>query len=264
MIRESVSFDRAADFYDETRGAPPHIAQALTDALLAGLRKTGTDRVLEIGIGTGRVARPLAERGIRVTGFDIAPRMVEKLRDQLTPQHVSPDISFGDATALPVTDASFMAVLGAHVLHLVSSLDGAVAEIRRVLGEGGVYLSPYQRYAGDNPWTAEINKWEELIAESGYVPLQRPREADINAALTAALGDGHMHIYATGEERWTPRQQFERVRDRIDSWSWDYPDDVFKKTLTKLELWYPSQYPDIEREYAQNVEYVLVVWGREA
>ena len=263
MTRESVSFDRAADFYDATRAVPPHVANALTEALLAELEKSGTDRVLEIGVGTGRIARPLAERGIRVTGFDIAPRMVAKLREQLTPQHVEPDISLGDATALPVRDGSFRAVLGAHVLHLVASLDGAVAEIKRVLGREGIYLSPYQRYAGESPWAAEWNKWNELIAESGYVPRKRQGEAEINASLSEALGSADLRVYATHEERWTAGQQLQQIRDRIDSWSWQYPDDVFERTLAKLEDWYPSQYPDMDRAYAQTVEYVLVVYGRD-
>lgn len=36
--------------------------------------------VLELGIGTGRIALPLAERGLRVDGIDISPQMVERLR----------------------------------------------------------------------------------------------------------------------------------------------------------------------------------------
>ena len=187
-MSESVSFDRAAEFYDETRADPPHVANALTEALLAELEKAGADRVLEIGIGTGRIARPLAERGIRVTGFDIAPRMVAKLREQLTPQHVAPDVSFGDATALPVKDVSFRAALGVHILHLVSSLEGAVAEIKRALAPGGVYLSPYLRFS-DEPWRAGFAKWDELVAQRDFVPRHRPREAEINAAVSRALGE---------------------------------------------------------------------------
>jgi ubiquinone/menaquinone biosynthesis C-methylase UbiE len=264
MTSQSVSFDRAAEFYDETRADPPHVANALTEALLTELGKAGADGVLEIGIGTGRIARPLAERGIRVTGFDIAPRMVAKLREQLTPQHIEPDVSFGDATALPVKDASFKAVLGVHILHLVSSLEGAVAEIRRALAPDGIFLSPYQRPVGESPWKAEWEKWEELISESGYVPRKRSGEAEINAALTEALGSSELRVYATREERWTADQQLQRIRDRIDSWSWQYPDDVFESTLAKLEDWYPSRYPDMDQEYAQTNEYVLVVFRRHA
>ena len=40
-------------------------------------------RVLELAIGTGRVAVPLAERGVPVTGIELSPHMVEQLRTKV-------------------------------------------------------------------------------------------------------------------------------------------------------------------------------------
>lgn len=47
-------------------------------ALLSDLARGG--RVLELGIGTGRIAIPLKEKGIDIYGIDASPSMVEKLR----------------------------------------------------------------------------------------------------------------------------------------------------------------------------------------
>jgi SAM-dependent methyltransferase len=262
MTRESVSFDRAAEFYDETRADPPPVANALTDALLVELEKAGTGRVLEIGIGTGRIARPLAERGIRVTGLDIAPRMVAKLREQLAPQHLTPDISLGDATALPVKDASFRAALGVHILHLVGSLEGAVAEIARALAPGGVYLSPYLRFSNE-PWRPGFAKWDELVAKRDFVPRHRPREAEINAALSRALGEPTTTVYATDIDKTTPREHLQRFRDRVDAWSWGYPDEVFAEILEEFESWYPSQYPELDVESGARIEHTLTKWRKD-
>jgi SAM-dependent methyltransferase len=76
---ESTSFDPVAPFYDESSG-PEFSAQAIraTVDLLAEL--AGSGRVLELGIGTGRIALPLAARGISVTGIDASQGMVEQLR----------------------------------------------------------------------------------------------------------------------------------------------------------------------------------------
>jgi ubiquinone/menaquinone biosynthesis C-methylase UbiE len=260
-MSSSVSFDRAAEFYDETRADPPHVANALTEALLAELEKARVDRLLEVGIGTGRIARPLAERGIRVTGFDIAPRMVAKLREQLTPQHIEPDISFGDATALPLRDASFKAALGVHILHLVSSLESAVAEIRRVLAPGGLYLSPYLRFEEER-WRRGFNKWDELVAKAKYTPRHRPREAEINAALSQALGEPTVTVYATDIDRTTPREHLQRFRDRVDAWSWGYPDDVFAELLAEFEAWYPTQYPELDEPFGSKMEYTLTTFRK--
>lgn len=69
--------DRIADIYDDFY--PTRIRQddRATDAL-AELADGG--RVLELGIGTGRMALPLAARGLEVHGIEASVRMLEKLR----------------------------------------------------------------------------------------------------------------------------------------------------------------------------------------
>jgi SAM-dependent methyltransferase len=70
--------DRIASIYDEmfegkfdTEGAVSFLAEL-----------AGTGPALELGIGTGRVALPLAERGVEVHGIDASESMVEKLRSK--------------------------------------------------------------------------------------------------------------------------------------------------------------------------------------
>ena len=67
--------ERVADLYDELYGAldPGPAASFLADLAGAG-------PALELGIGTGRVALPLKERGVEVHGIDASPAMVERLR----------------------------------------------------------------------------------------------------------------------------------------------------------------------------------------
>ena len=71
--------DRIAEIYDAT-----HVVQQLpteqTVAFLAEL--AGSGPALELAIGTGRVALPLAERGVEVHGIDGSEAMVEKLREK--------------------------------------------------------------------------------------------------------------------------------------------------------------------------------------
>ena len=73
----SVYGDRIADVYDD-RGAALDPTDAV--ATLAGL--AGAGPVLELGIGTGRLALPLAERGLDVHGIDASEAMVERLREK--------------------------------------------------------------------------------------------------------------------------------------------------------------------------------------
>src|SRR5215469_8515120 len=76
----SLSFDRVASQYDDTRGYP----QIASDAIAEGMMRFGPlargATALEIGAGTGRIALPLLERGVNITGADISERMTERLR----------------------------------------------------------------------------------------------------------------------------------------------------------------------------------------
>jgi SAM-dependent methyltransferase len=66
---------RHADTYDEHTDRPD---TPLTVAVLDRLAEGGP--VLELAVGTGRVALPLAARGLRVDGVEISPEMVARLR----------------------------------------------------------------------------------------------------------------------------------------------------------------------------------------
>jgi SAM-dependent methyltransferase len=69
--------ERIADIYDEWHAELDPSQAVATLAELAG-----GGRALELAIGTGRIALPLAERGVEVHGIDISEAMVAKLREK--------------------------------------------------------------------------------------------------------------------------------------------------------------------------------------
>ncbi len=60
----------------------------------------GSGPALELGIGTGRIALPLAARGIRVDGIDLSPAMVEQLRARPGGDRLA--VTIGDLAEVPV------------------------------------------------------------------------------------------------------------------------------------------------------------------
>jgi ubiquinone/menaquinone biosynthesis C-methylase UbiE len=132
-----VSFDRAARYYDATRGLPGEVVKELGDVLASEL--DNTQLCLEIGVGTGRIALPLAGRGIEMIGADLAPAMLTRLVTNSGGSRPFPLVT-ADVTALPLCDTSVGAVLGCHILHLIPEWQSALDEACRVLRPGGLLL----------------------------------------------------------------------------------------------------------------------------
>jgi len=90
--------EESAEIYDDTPRGDEAAAVEFLHAL------AGTGPVLELAIGTGRIALPLAARGVRVDGIDISPAMVARLRAK--PGGDAITVTTGDFAAVPV-DGSF-------------------------------------------------------------------------------------------------------------------------------------------------------------
>ncbi|MCM4082554.1 class I SAM-dependent methyltransferase [Paractinoplanes hotanensis] len=119
------SFGPAAETYE--RGRPSYPAQAL-DWLLPG----GRPRVVDLGAGTGKLTRQIAERGLPVTAVEPSAGMLDQLRLAVPEVPAVP----GSAEQIPLPDASADAVLVAQAWHWVDPV-AAVPEIARVLSPGG-------------------------------------------------------------------------------------------------------------------------------
>lgn len=181
-MSQSVSFDQAAGYYDRTRAIPDSVMAQLIAVIVAQLPPDET--CLEVGVGTGRIALPLVDAGVRIMGVDISSEMLGKLVAKK--RGAWPQVAIADATRLPFGDATFGSAIASHVLHLIPRWKDAVAEVRRVVRPGGVFLvsrggrdrSPWlhevtRRFfveAGDPPWppgAASIDEVDVLMGEQG-------------------------------------------------------------------------------------------------
>jgi len=131
-VKRSVTFDRVADRYDETRGGEERgrLLAAEIDPLLDRGRP-----VLEVGIGTGLVALGLRELGHRVVGVDLSAPMAARAAERL-----GPVVALGDAARLPVGDAALDQAYSVWLLHLVGDRQAVLREVARILRPGGRYV----------------------------------------------------------------------------------------------------------------------------
>ncbi len=125
----SIPFDRAAGYYDETRGLSA-AGMRRTIATLAG-ECEGRGRVLEVGVGTGQVALPLHDRGVELVGLDLSRPMMDRLVEKMGPDRRIPLVQ-GDATRLPFAPGVFGLAYLRWVLHLIPAWMIAIEELVRV------------------------------------------------------------------------------------------------------------------------------------
>lgn len=134
----SLAFDRVADEYDATRGLPPGVPEQVAALFVQAGGLAPDARVLEVGIGTGRIALPLAAHVDAVVGVDLSAPMLARLRAKRAGARVWP--VRGDATRIPFADARFDAAVAVHVFHLIPGWRDVLRELARVLRPGGALL----------------------------------------------------------------------------------------------------------------------------
>jgi SAM-dependent methyltransferase len=132
--------ERVAATYDERSAGmfDPAVVTPVVD-LLAGL--AGRGRALEFGIGTGRIALPLAERGLTVAGIDSSEAMVARLRDK--PGGGDLEVAVGDFASTRVGGGFALVYLIFNTISNLVTQDDQVACFENAaahLGRGGRFV----------------------------------------------------------------------------------------------------------------------------
>ncbi|RCG33135.1 class I SAM-dependent methyltransferase [Sphaerisporangium album] len=122
-------WDAAAAAFDEEpdHGLRGQRTRAAWDRLLRAWAPPAPADVLDVGCGTGSLSVLLATAGHRVTGVDLAPRMIEQARAKLAVAELTGRFLVGDAAAPPTGGERFDLLL---CRHLVWTLPDPQAALR--------------------------------------------------------------------------------------------------------------------------------------
>ncbi len=104
----------------------------------------GSERVLDLGCGTGNAALLAAARGATVTGVDPAPRLLEIARARAVDHGVDITFARGEAAALPMESGSVDVLLSVFGVTFAADPGAAAAEMARVTApRGRIVLSAW-------------------------------------------------------------------------------------------------------------------------
>ena len=159
--------ERVAASYDESEADSfdPAVVEAIVDFLV---ENAGGGRALELGIGTGRIALPLAQRGVPVEGIELSKAMAARLRAK--PGGEDLRVAIGDFATATVEGSFSLVYLVFNTIMNLTTQAAQVACFRNV----AAHLEPGGRFV-----------IEVMIPELRRLP---PGET--------------FHVFAGGEDRW--------------------------------------------------------------
>jgi SAM-dependent methyltransferase len=176
--------ERIAEVYDDCYGDCEEATVNLVVELAGG------GRALELGIGTGRVALPLAARGVAVHGIDASPAMVAKLRAK--PGGAAIPISFGDFADVDVEGPFSLIFAALNTFCALSSQEEQVRCFRnaaRQLAADGVFVieawvPDLTQFARGQYTVASVIRTDRVELDVGQLDLAQQRTIHQHIAIT--------------------------------------------------------------------------------
>ncbi|GAB4509567.1 MAG: class I SAM-dependent methyltransferase [Anaerolineae bacterium] len=236
MTNDSIVFDRAAGYYDETRGFPPGEDVPAAALIARAGSLTPESRVLEIGVGTGRIAVPLLAHLNHSFGVDLSVPMMERLRAKPGSEKIS--LAISDARRLPFPTHTFDAMVVVHVFHLIPDMSTAVHEAARVVKPVGVMLHCYNERESalealrpdTNPSKGpydRTHRWNRITSELEQAGWQHR--------------DTLTHSFPFSQ---SPAEFVDYFRARKWSGTWEASEEEHQKAIAHLEARVNELFPD--------------------
>jgi len=234
-----AEFDSISEIYDSTRRTATEVE---LKAVSSELRECHT--ILDVGVGTGRFAKPLSDLGFEIVGIDISRKMMSKAT-----QKGVQNLILADAHNMPFKDGSFDASIIIHVLHLIPDWRNVAREMGRVTRNRVAALLRNRQKEWNNTPDASGNssatspvfpefwtRYAQLREEMGY-PIRRNRrmwqnEEEIRSELSP------MKLVKVSDEVivMSINDLITRFQQRIYPMFQDRPIDVHNKIIQKLLL----------------------------
>ena len=150
------------DFFAPIYEASMKSQKNIYDYLYQNISRAAEEKaVLELATGPGMIAKHIACAAKSVVATDFSPNMIETAKKGEVPQNVTFEVA--DATSLPYADKAFDLVVIANALRIIPEPQKALAQIKRVLKDGGLLIAPNFIFRK----SGAKNLWQKILALVG-------------------------------------------------------------------------------------------------
>ena len=233
-----MSFNGMANLYDETRVFDKGSLDSALDFLISRFPPHTFPKLLEPGIGTGRIAIPLAERGYQITGVDVSEEMMELLKKRLSQLKLPVQVSFqkADVLDLPFRKGSFDIVVAVHLFYFIRKWEKAVDEILRVLKEGNPLVLMHTGTGNELPFLNE--RYKELCSELGY-SVENIGVKSTKEVVSYLDRLGYHAEWVNDRWQWTSRVRLDKALSYISSRAYSFttttPEGIHSEVIQRLK-----------------------------
>jgi ubiquinone/menaquinone biosynthesis C-methylase UbiE len=254
-------FDRMASVYDAQRAHPSDVSLQIGAAIVEVISAHASNpRLLELGVGTGRIALPTVMAGANLVGLDHSREMLAVAAEHAVDEGLTIDLLHADARQLPCADNAFDAVLAVHVLHLIDDWRATLDEVVRV-------LQPAGRFIQGSDWRdpescVGLMRAQLRAAAIDLMPDIRPPGAD--ATIEQYLQDyggvaQEPIVAASWKSMISPADVLRGMLARNDSETWILPGETLAAAVVRVQDWAEQQWADLEQPQSVEQRFVLNV-----
>lgn len=256
------SFDgRVALSYDEVRAHPPEVSHSVAAVIAAEVGPNA--RILEPGVGTGRIALPLVAAGCKVVGADISAPMLTALAEKSQTSPGQLDLIRCDLAKLPLVPGSFDAIVCVHVLHLIADWQNLLHRLVALLKPGGIMILG-RDWIDPASFAGQIrNEFRRAVVELSETIVSPPGARGFVAALIElgmqAEADGAERTAAEWQTQLAPGQVLDEIRSKNDAESWVLPDELLGRVMERLDELAAKTWPDTDEPQPVKRRFVYSV-----
>jgi ubiquinone/menaquinone biosynthesis C-methylase UbiE len=251
-VRETAArFDKIAEVYDDTREPLSHGAMEKVASILA---RDGCKHLLEVGVGTGRIAGPLQTLGFDITGVDVSRGMLAKAkRKGLTTLFIA------DANRLPFKEETFDAAMMAHVLHLLDHPLVTLESLHRVTRKEVVAVTRRRDNDSSSDYRVVLREaFRNAIIDSGYGPDWNGdwrRRFEREAEFIEQNPPTEIVVIQDTFETITLEERLSRIEKRGWLWAATVPESVIHTAIEKVK-----QSVDLNRTINERRIEQMCIW----